>query len=128
MRGALENLAAYGFTRATLRYWGQQIGLGYGAVALYLFFILMIITALSVDRWIWFPFWMIVGAIFIVERVATVWADGWRACLVAVLIIPELIYQAFLQAVFIKCLFDIALGRSSSWGHVDHSGGSGSQP
>jgi biofilm PGA synthesis N-glycosyltransferase PgaC len=128
MRGALENLAAYGFTRATLRYWGQQVGLGYGAVALYLFFILLIITVLSVDSWIWFPFWMIVGAVFVVERVATVWADGWRAWLVAIFIIPELIYQAFLQAVFIKCLFDIALGRSSSWGHVDHSGAGSSEP
>ncbi|NQU37430.1 MAG: glycosyltransferase family 2 protein [Actinobacteria bacterium] len=33
-RGALENLAAYGFTRATIRYWGQQVGIGYGTVAL----------------------------------------------------------------------------------------------
>ena len=26
-RGALENIAAYGLTRATVRYWGQQLGL-----------------------------------------------------------------------------------------------------
>ena len=125
MRGALENLSAYGFTGATLRYWGQQIGLGYGTLALYLFFILMIVTAISVDSWIWFPFWIIVGIIFIFERVATVWVDGWRARLTALIIVPELVYQAFLQAVFAKCLFDIALGRSSSWGHVDHAKSTG---
>ena len=85
----------------------------------------MIVTAISVDSWIWFPFWIIVGIIFIFERVATVWVDGWRARLTALIIVPELVYQAFLQAVFAKCLFDIALGRSSSWGHVDHAKSTG---
>jgi len=127
MRGALENLAAYGFTHATLRYWGQQIGLGYGTFSLYLFFVMLSITVLSIDHWVWFPFWMTIGAIFIVERLVTVWADGWRARVVAVLIIPELAYHMFLQAVFIKCLLDIALGRSSRWGHVDHSGAEGGE-
>ena len=33
-RGALENIGAYGFTRATALYWGQQLALAYGVVAL----------------------------------------------------------------------------------------------
>jgi cellulose synthase/poly-beta-1,6-N-acetylglucosamine synthase-like glycosyltransferase len=59
-RGALENIGAYGLTRGTLRYWGQQVGIGYGAVALNAFLWLMLITLLSIDTWVWFPFWLMV--------------------------------------------------------------------
>ena len=34
-RGALENIGAYGFTRATAMYWTQQLALGYGVIALW---------------------------------------------------------------------------------------------
>jgi biofilm PGA synthesis N-glycosyltransferase PgaC len=119
-RGALENLSAYGITRATIRYWGQQVGIGYGAVALNTFLFLMIITLVSMDRWVWFPFWIIVGSVFVIERVLTVWRGGWRARGLAIVILPELLYDVFLQIVFIKCLFDIALARRARWGHVQH--------
>ncbi len=33
-RGALENLGAYGITPQTVRYWAQQLGIGYGVIAL----------------------------------------------------------------------------------------------
>ena len=33
-RGALENLGAYGLRPQTFRYWAQQLGIGYGAIAL----------------------------------------------------------------------------------------------
>ena len=117
-RGALENLAAYGFTRGTARYWGQQFGIGYGVIALNLALLLMLITVLAEDNWIWFPFWAGVGIIFVAERTITVWKGGWRARLLAALLFPELLYDVFLQTVFVKCLFDIAVARQPSWGHV----------
>lgn len=119
-RGALENLSAYGITRATVRYWGQQVGIGYGAVALNSALLLMLITFLSIDQWIWFPFWTIIGLIFVVERVVTVWRGGWKARLLAVILLPELAYDVYLQVVFVKCLIDIALARRARWGHVVH--------
>jgi cellulose synthase/poly-beta-1,6-N-acetylglucosamine synthase-like glycosyltransferase len=119
-RGALENLAAYGPTRATIRYWGQQLGIGYGTVALNLALGLMIITVLSVDRWIWFPFWMGVGSVFLAERVITAWRTGWRGRLLSALLLPELLYDVFLQIVFVTCLWNISLGRTARWGHVQH--------
>lgn len=122
-RGALENLSAYGFTRATIRYWGQQVGIGYGTVALNLALVLMLVTFLSVNVWIWFPFWLIVGAIFLVERVVTAWSGGWKARLLAAALLPELLYDVFLQMVFVKCLWDIAWAKSTTWGHVQHEGG-----
>ena len=49
-RGALENIGAYGLTRATLRYWLQQIGIGYGTIALNAYLFLMLITLLAADE------------------------------------------------------------------------------
>ena len=119
-RGALENLSAYGITRATIRYWGQQVGIGYGTVALNLALLLMLITVLAMDQWIWFTFWLIIGAIFVAERVITAWRGGWKARLLAVLLFPELAYDVFLQVVFVKCLVDITRARRTTWGHVEH--------
>ncbi len=120
-RGALENLSAYGITRATIRYWGQQVGIGYGTVALNTALLLMLVTALAVDEWVWFPFWSVIGMIFVAERVITVWRGGWRARILAALLFPELGYDVFLQVVFVKCLVDITLARRASWGHVQHA-------
>ena len=117
-RGALENLGAYGMTRATIRYWGQQFGIGYGAIALNSSIALAIITLFSLDRFIWFPFWSSVGAIFVIERVITVWRNGRKGVLLAVLLIPELLYDVFLQIVFFNALFKITLGQVAHWGHV----------
>lgn len=120
-RGALENLSAYGFTLATLRYWGQQLGIGYGTVALNCALALMLITFLAVDTWVWFPFWTIVGAIFLAERVITAWQGGWRARLLAALLLPELLYDVFLQIVFVNCLWGISTGKVATWGHVQRA-------
>lgn len=120
-RGALENLGAYGITKATIRYWGQQVGIGYGTVALNLAIVLMLVTFLAVDQWLWFPFWLVIGAIFLIERVVTAWSGGWKARLLALLLLPELAYDVFLQCVFVKCLIDIARAKSTTWGHVEHT-------
>jgi Glycosyl transferase family group 2 len=55
-RGALENIGAYGLTRATLRYWLQQLGIGYGTLALNAYLLLMLITLLAADGFqlVWF--------------------------------------------------------------------------
>ncbi len=123
-RGALENLGAYGFTVATIRYWGQQFGIGYGTIALNSALLLMLITFLAIPAWIWFPFWMAVGLVFLVERVLTVWKGGWRARLLAATLLPELAYDVFLQVVFVNCLWSISTGREARWSHVDRQGAS----
>lgn len=38
----------------------------------------------------------------------------------AVIIFPELLYDVFLQIVFVRCLIDITLARRARWGHVQH--------
>lgn len=116
-RGALENIAAYGLTRATARYFGQQVGIGYGTVALNSSFMLLAITLLALNVWIWFPFWLALGAVFWLERVVTAWPGGWRARFLAAALVPELLYDVFQQVVFVSCLWDISTGRRAHWGH-----------
>lgn len=117
-RGALENLGAYGFRAATLRYWGQQFGIGYGTIALTSALLLMLISALALDQWIWFPFWLAIGAVFWIERLATAWRGGWRARFLAALLVPELAFDLFLQAVFVNSLWQISTNREARWSHV----------
>lgn len=119
-RGALENLAAYGLTPKTFRYWSQQLGIGYGVIALAAYLGLIALTLVSVTGWVWFPFWVGLGLVFVVERVVTAWAGGWRARLLAAALVPELVYAGFLDVVYVKGVLDIVLGRQAGWKHVAH--------
>lgn len=117
-RGAVENIGAYGLTPATARYWGQQVGIGYGTIALYSFMLMMLLMILAVDTWIWFPFWLAVGAVFVLERIVTVWKAGWWPRILAALLFPELVFDMFLSLVFVVGLGQITLGRRARWGSV----------
>ena len=117
-RGALENIGAYGLTRATLLYWLQQLGIGYGTIALNAYLFLMLVTLLAADEFQIVWFWAVIGMIFVVERVVTVWAVGWRGRLLAAPLVIEIAYDLVLQAVYVKSLIDIATGRASGWNYV----------
>ena len=117
-RGALENIGAYGLTRATLRYWLQQIAIGYGTIALNAYLLLLLITLLAADSFQFVWFWARIGPIFVVERVVTVWAVGWRGRAIALPLLIEIAYDLFQQAIYVKSLFDIATGRAAGWNYV----------
>lgn len=121
-RGAVENLGAYGLRAQTWRYWLQQLGIGYGALALTGYLGLMVVTALALDTMIWFPFWLGVGAVFAVERTLTVWRGGWKARLLAVTILPELAYSFFLAVVWVKGVLDMTNATTATWHHPDAVG------
>jgi cellulose synthase/poly-beta-1,6-N-acetylglucosamine synthase-like glycosyltransferase len=116
-RGAVENIGSYGLSRATFRYWAQQLGIGYGTVALTAYLACMAILIGASETWVWFPFWLGVGAIFALERVVTAWHAGWTGRLVALALLPELLYDLFLDAVFVHGLAQITLARRAQWGH-----------
>ena len=117
-RGALENIGAYGLTRATLIYWLQQLGIGYGTLALNAYLFLMLVTVLAADDFQVVWFWAAIGVIFVVERIVTVWAAGWRGRALAGPLVIELGYDLVLQAVYVKSLIDIATGRAAGWNYV----------
>lgn len=117
-RGALENIGAYGFTRATAMYWTQQLALGYGVIALWSYVFLLAVTLLAADSIRWSPFWVTVGLVFLLERLVTVWAVGWRARALAAPVVIELAYAFFLQACFVTSIVQIATGRKAGWNYV----------
>lgn len=120
-RGAVENLGAYGFTRTTMRYWGQQIGIAYGTIALFSAMAVSLFMFLAEDQFVWYTFWVGAGAIFSFERLWTVKKGGRAAILLALPVFPEIFYDIFLQAVFVRVLIDTAIKRKTSWGHVKRS-------
>ncbi|MER5946460.1 glycosyltransferase family 2 protein [Streptomyces sp. NPDC001904] len=114
-RGALENLRDYGWTPVTRKYFFQQFMLGIGALALALF-LLFVVLNLTLVGWAGFsPFWSAIMIIFVVERTLTVRRLGPRATLLALPLVPELLYDLFRQAVFVRSLFDLALRREAHW-------------
>jgi cellulose synthase/poly-beta-1,6-N-acetylglucosamine synthase-like glycosyltransferase len=117
-RGALENIGAYGLTRATLRYWLQQMAIGYGTIALNAYFLLLLITLLAADGFQLVWLWVLLGLVFVVERVVTVWPVGRRGRAIALPLVIELAYDVVQQAVYVKSLFDIATGRAAGWNYV----------
>ncbi len=118
-RGALENIGAYGFTRATAMYWTQQLMLGYGVIALWSYLLLMAISLLAADSIRWSPFWVAIGVVFLVERLVTVWAVGWRGSRCW----PRPSSSSsptplFLQACFVTSFVQIVTGRRAGWNYV----------
>jgi hypothetical protein len=120
-RGAVENLGSYGLRPSVMRYWAQQLGIGYGVIAIAAYLLLILVFLLAIDEWVWFPFWIGVGALFVLERVVTVWKGGWRARLLAVTLFPELVFAMFLNVVFVK-------GSSTSPYAVRPAGSTSSRP
>ncbi len=122
-RGALENLGAYGFKPSLVRYWAQQLGIGYSVIALSSFWLLVGITVLATPDWVWYPFWLGIGGVFVADRVVSVWQGGWRARILAATLLPELVYDLFLDVVYVKGVLDITFARQAEWGHVPHEAG-----
>ena len=115
-RGAMENIATYGITSTTARYWSQQLGLAYSVFALWTYFLLIFLQLVSTDTWIWYPFWILMGIIFIAEKVWTVRKADWKARLLASTLVIELLYDTFLGIIFVKGSLDMALRRQANWG------------
>ena len=116
-RGAMENIATYGITSTTARYWSQQLGLAYSVFALWSYFLLIFLQVVSADVWIWYPFWLIMALVFIAEKVWTVRKGGWKAMLLASTLVPELLYDTYLDIIFVKGVFDMVVRREAKWGH-----------
>lgn len=115
-RGAMENIATYGITSTTARYWSQQLGLAYSVFALWSYFLLIFLQVVSTDTWVWYPFWILTAIIFIAEKVWTVRKSNLKAKLLAATLFIELLYDTFLGIIFVKGVFDMALRRPAHWG------------
>lgn len=117
-RGACESLASYGLTRVTARYWYQQVMLAWGSLMMAL-----MLLVVGVGVWLYgfttSPLWLAVTAIFVAERTVSVWRRaGWEGRLLAVLIIPELLYTIALQVAFLHGLTLAIARKQHEWHHI----------
>lgn len=113
-RGALENLSAYGATRRTLPYIGRQL-MTYLGVAFVPFYLTVLVYTLLTGS-VGVPlFWTAVGAFFVIERVWAVKRGGWRSVALSALVLPEIAYDLFLHAVYLKASVDTATGARETW-------------
>ncbi len=116
-RGAIDNLRAYGWTRVTRRYWGQQAMLALGVIAMWLYALMTLLTALS-GAFVVSPLWLGIGALFWVERVVTVRRSTRTGVLIAALFVPELIYEGFLQVAFVRAMWQSLRRSEARWHHL----------
>ncbi len=118
MRGAIENLTAYGFTKVTRRYWVQQASLLFGAIALSLYWLYLALVIILGQ--LGPSIWLVLMIVFIVERVYTVRKAGWRGMSIAALIYPEIAYDMVILATFCSAAFGAVFHRKQDWHHVSH--------
>jgi cellulose synthase/poly-beta-1,6-N-acetylglucosamine synthase-like glycosyltransferase len=113
-RGAMENLRQYGLTRHTAKHWGYQI-LGFLGIAVMCLYFASLAWSLTTGGPHIYPLWIVVTAVFAVERIVTVRRRGWRSMLLASVLLVEMCYDIFLQVTHIKALADAATGRAANW-------------
>jgi len=116
-KGMLDNLRAYGFSRTTTRYFGQQAMLTIGALVLWLLFALTVTTVI-LGVFVVVPFWVAIMCVFVVERLLGVWEQGWRSRLLTVLIVPDLVYDVTLQVAYFRAFALFLARRDFVWNHV----------
>ncbi|MEU0072280.1 glycosyltransferase family 2 protein [Streptomyces sp. NPDC006332] len=117
-RGALENIKAYGLTRVVLPYASRQ-ALTYMAVAFVPFFLTVLLYTTLTKGFPGVPsFWLAVTGIAAFERVWAAKNGGWKALVLAGTIVPEVLFDQFLNFVYVKALIDVLSGSSATWERV----------
>ncbi|MEU3296901.1 glycosyltransferase family 2 protein [Streptomyces longwoodensis] len=114
-RGALDNLRAYGLTHDTLPYVCRQ-ALTYLSVAFVPFFLTVLGYYTVTEGFPGVPwFWAAVTGIAAFERVWASKRGGWKALLLAGAIVPEVLFDQFLNVVYAKALIDILTRSDATW-------------
>ena len=114
-RGAVENLIQYGLTRITLEHWARQIVTMLGTIVT-LLYLSTLFWAVAVEHALHFyPIWIGLTVIFIVERVVSVRRRGLRMSMLAALLIVEMPLDLFLQAVNLKAYWQTIFKAQRSW-------------
>lgn len=113
-RGAVEDIRAYGVTRTTLPYVGQQLRLVLSIAVFHLFLTATILQAvlfgLSMQPW-----WLAASAIFAAEQIVSARRVGWRGALLAGLLLPGMCYDLMLQGFYLVGWWRAFRGARAEW-------------
>jgi poly-beta-1,6-N-acetyl-D-glucosamine synthase len=117
-RGALENLRHYGLNQVTMPYVGKQAFMYFGVAMMWLYLALTVVAVSDTTGLKLSPFWLGIGALFLLERVVTVRAAGPRGLVVAGSLVLEFVYDVFQQAVYLTAAWNLLRGREARWHHA----------
>jgi cellulose synthase/poly-beta-1,6-N-acetylglucosamine synthase-like glycosyltransferase len=114
-RGAIENLMHFGLTRVTLEHWARQVWTLIG--------IFLVATYLATLVWATFvvhdinihPLWIAVSCVFVAERAITVRRRGLKQVALGSLLVVEMPFDLFLQAVHLRAWWQTLLGADRKW-------------
>jgi len=114
-RGALENLVDYGLTKVTWRYWGRQV-LTHVGVLITLVYLATLLGTFAVNGHVQLhPIWVVLTFVFIAERIVTVRDRGWRHMAFAGVLVVEMTFDVYLQAIQAKAFWDALRRRERNW-------------
>ena len=114
-RGAIENNVQYGLTRHTLKYWGLQIWGTIGILFVITYLTTLVYAIFAVGHIDIRPIWMLVSVVYILERAITVKQRGWKQSLLASVLVVEMGFDFYLQAVHIKAICDALMRTERKW-------------
>ncbi|MGA4543977.1 glycosyltransferase family 2 protein [Uniformispora flossi] len=114
-RGALENLTDYGWTRVTRGYWGRQFLSLIGLLVIFIYLSSLVFAFATTGRVNVQPVWMIVTAIFALERAVTVRSRGPLQMFLGGLVVVEMAFDLFLQAAQAKAFWDALRNKERKW-------------
>jgi biofilm PGA synthesis N-glycosyltransferase PgaC len=112
-RGAFENLRQYGLNRLTAPYWGRQ-ALSLAGILVTFAYLGTLVYGVVYGGHLQL-FWLGVSGVFAVEQAVTVRERGWRMMLVGFSLVPEMLYDCFLQGVQAYAYAGALLRRREGW-------------
>jgi biofilm PGA synthesis N-glycosyltransferase PgaC len=118
-RGALDTLRNYGLTETTAPYFVRQVMIHIGILFFPFFVTVVVLALLETGEFPWSWPWFFVSSIVAIERVWTVRKGGHRAVLLAMLIVPEILYDLFLHVVYVRALVDSIMRSGGHWDHAE---------
>jgi biofilm PGA synthesis N-glycosyltransferase PgaC len=113
-RGTLETLFTYGFVEHTRKAWAVQAWTYFRSVIP----LLMMMTwgyALAFEGVAFYPFWLLIIPVFMLDQLVATWNAGWRARIYATLIIPLWIYETYQSVAYWQALRLALRGGEKEW-------------
>lgn len=115
MQGGVEDLRRYGWTPITSPFHVRRAWILFGLASMLLFYATLIATWAATGTVVTSLPWALLTLVFIIDRVAGVRSQGRAAMVFAALLVPEMIYNLFAQAVYATALCKAFRGVKLSW-------------
>jgi len=115
MRGGIEDLRRYGWSKVTRGFIFRQGVILFGIAALLLYVSVLLLSYFTIGSIHISRPWLMFSCVFVVDRVVQVRRAGKLAMLVSALMVVELVYDLFQQAVYVTAAYKAFRGSRAIW-------------